>query len=477
MNIQDSARIDSVSIERRLTDWLEQNIGGKVTGMERQGRWRPAWFVDMEDEDGPKRIYVRGERTSKSVMFPLKYEYEILRVLEKHGVPVPHVYGICPDPHAIIMDFVRGRPDLSTADSEEERRAIQDQLVDIYVRIQAIDPAEFVAAGLRLPEGSADIMNNLFEEYVTLYRDHKLRPDPTLEYIIKWVRRNVPRDRDRICLSWGDGTQFLFQDSRVTTVMDFELAYLGDPLHDIAGMPLRATSEPLGDLKRVYERYMEKTGTRIDPKVWNFHLAKWSICTSLSLHESVNTPLPIGSLVQYNEWYVHYIRYSLELMAAWEGIELKPLAVPEFVPTRTWSMGEGLVGAIEAIPTEGDFATFGRGTAAGLAKYMHRMAQFDPVFEQQDRADVEELLGAKFDNWVGADAALEEFVLSASPEHDAVLIPLFYRRVQRQAWIMEPLLSRPEAANRALTFEEIMSGTAVTQTGTNPTGTAWKYFS
>jgi aminoglycoside phosphotransferase (APT) family kinase protein len=250
MSMQDSENSDDAATQQRLESWLEENLGGRVTGIERQGRWRPAWFVDMEDAQGPKRVYVRGERTSKSVMFPLRYEYEVLKVLEANGVPVPHVLGICPDPHAIIMDFVPGRPDLSTADSEEERCAIQDQLVDIYLQIQAIEPEEFERAGLRRPVGSADIMLNLFEEYVKLYREQKKRPDPALEYIINWVRRNVPKDRDHVCLCWGDGTQFLFQDGRVTMVMDFELAYLGDPLHDIAGMPLRATSEPLGDRDR-----------------------------------------------------------------------------------------------------------------------------------------------------------------------------------------------------------------------------------
>lgn len=477
MNLNAASGSDTPTKERKLTAWLEQTVGGKVTDIKRQGRWRPAWFVDMELSTGPKRFYVRGERTSKSVMFPLDYEYRILKVLEAHEIPVPHVWGICPDPHAILMDFVPGRPDLSTAESEAERRAVMDQIVDIYAQIQSIDPVEFAAVGVRLPQGSADIMLNLFEEYMKLFRDAKVRPDPTLEYLIAWVRRNVPRDRKRVCLVWGDGTQFLFQNGRVTMVMDFELAYLGDPLHDIAGMPLRATSQPLGDLRRVYRRYMEKTGTSIDPDVWNFHLIQWTLCTPLSLAESVNLPLPLGSMVQYNEWYVHYNRYALELMAARTGVELKPLQIPTFLPTRTRSMGEALVGAIEAIPAEGEFATFGRDTAAGLAKYMHRMAQFDPVFERQDIADTEAVIGKKFDSWMEADAALEKYVMSAGPEHDAVLIQLFYRRIQRQAWIMEPLLSRPEAANRALTFNEIMNGVPVTTTGAATSSKTWRNFS
>jgi hypothetical protein len=195
------------------------------------------------------------------------------------------------------------------------------------------------------------------------------------------------------------------------------------------------------------------------------------------MHESVNMPLPLGSMVQYNEWYVHFMRYSLELMASREAIALEPLELPEFVPTRTWSMGESLVGAIEAIPTEDGFASFSRDASTGLAKYMHRMAQFDPEFERQDRAEVEALLGRSLANWMEADEALEDFVATAGPGADAELIPLFYRRVQRQAWIMEPLLSRPEAANRALSFHEIMNGTPVTKTGTEKVSKTWRHFS
>ena len=59
MDIRDSEGNDGAALERRLTDGLDKNLGGKVTRIERQGRWRPAWFVDMEDVAGPKRIDVR----------------------------------------------------------------------------------------------------------------------------------------------------------------------------------------------------------------------------------------------------------------------------------------------------------------------------------------------------------------------------------------------------------------------------------
>ena len=49
-------------VERKLIDWMEQTIGGAVTAMTRQNRWRPAWFVDLTTAAGVERLYVRGER-------------------------------------------------------------------------------------------------------------------------------------------------------------------------------------------------------------------------------------------------------------------------------------------------------------------------------------------------------------------------------------------------------------------------------
>jgi hypothetical protein len=36
----------------RITEWLERDLGGRVIRIERQARWRPAWWVDLEREGG-----------------------------------------------------------------------------------------------------------------------------------------------------------------------------------------------------------------------------------------------------------------------------------------------------------------------------------------------------------------------------------------------------------------------------------------
>ena len=49
--------------EEAIKRWFRQNLDASVTRIERQGRWRPAWFVDAESGGEPLQCYVRGDRT------------------------------------------------------------------------------------------------------------------------------------------------------------------------------------------------------------------------------------------------------------------------------------------------------------------------------------------------------------------------------------------------------------------------------
>ena len=432
--------------ETRLADWIDRQLGARVRSIVRQNRWRPAWFIDIDGPNGPGALYVRGERTIKSVSFPLEHEYRVLTVLEANRIRVPHIHGMCSDPLSIVMDKVHGRADLSTAAGEEERRAVMDDYVAQLAAIHGIDVGAFEATGLERPCGPEAIALHLFEQFVALYRGQKSRPEPFLEFLIAWVRRNVPKHRDRIALVCGDPAQFLFAEGRVTALIDFEIAHLGDPMHDVAGLLLRDMSEPLGDIGRALRRYRELTGEEIDEAVFDFHLIQWAACTPISMSVNLSTPHPTGDMVQYFEWSTHLGRVALEVIARRSGVALPPISP---APARqAWQgvMAESLIGAIRALPAADDFSRYQRDSAAKLAEFMRRSGELAPDFERAEIEETNALLGRRHNDWAEADAALEWFVLAAGPEHDAALIKLFYARTRRRAVLLEPVLSRKEMA-------------------------------
>ena len=92
---------------RKGFEWVEKEFGGRVHALRQQGRWRPAWFFDLERDGEVLPLYFRGDRghaEGERVASVLQHEANIYQVLEAHDIPVPHVYGMCPEPEGIVME-------------------------------------------------------------------------------------------------------------------------------------------------------------------------------------------------------------------------------------------------------------------------------------------------------------------------------------------------------------------------------------
>src|SRR5690606_16098234 len=104
------------SDETKLRACVERLTGGKVIAMERQIRWRPAWFVDVDRDGEILHIHIRGDRQSDVLPFPdLKREADILEVLGEHGIPAPKIYCLCQAPEPKLTEPVAATRAGSTA--------------------------------------------------------------------------------------------------------------------------------------------------------------------------------------------------------------------------------------------------------------------------------------------------------------------------------------------------------------------------
>lgn len=444
--------------ERRLAAWIERELDCKVASVARQERWRPGWYVEARTHGGKAlSLYVRGRRQTKSIVGSFQSEYDILRVLESEGIPVPHIYGLCPDPLAIVMDRAAGRSDLSTAASDADRKAVLNQYMEALARIHAIDPAKFEAIGMTRPKGPRESALVQFDNYEAMYRKTKRRPEPVIEFIIGWVRRNAPLHRDKVSFLVCDVAQFMFDEDRLTAILDLELAYLGDRLQDLAAFQYRDTSEPLGDIAAALRHYEAITGEPIDGDAFDFHAIAFGAITPISMTHNITLAQPTKSVLQYLEWWITFCRVPLELIADRMGLALPP---PEPLVRETTPydpLADSLTLAIKALPVEEGFATYERDGTAELAAFMARTGQYGPAIYRQDKADIEALLGKPFDDLAEADAALEAYVLAAGQDEDARLLQMLYRRVQRHFELFRPFLSRSSVANRLKTFADLMA--------------------
>jgi hypothetical protein len=422
---------------QRVVAAVERIVGGRVVCASRQARWRPAWDLDVERDGTQLPIYFRGDRTEGSGVYGLEHEHGVLRVLAAHGIPVPHVYGFCDEPRGIVMERAPGRANLATANDDDERRAVLDHYVELLVEMQRIDVAAFEAIGLQRPAGPRELALADLPRWEQSFRARKKRPEPLIELVLRWLHEHLPLQRTRACFATGDAGQFLFDEGRVTAVIDLELAFLGDPLADLGAMRSRTVSEPLGDLSRGYRRYAELTGEPIDASALHFHTVRFALNTPLAVAPLCADPPPGFNLAQYLSWYLVYGRLPLEVIAEVEGIALEPPSLPEAAgsASRFGIAHDVLVGLLES-----GASSYATDTALRVARYVREIDRRGARIEAEDADELGALLGRPVTDPIEADAALEARVAVADRAETAAIVKYLYRRTLRHEALLRPAM-------------------------------------
>jgi aminoglycoside phosphotransferase (APT) family kinase protein len=439
---------DPTARDRLLSDpeWgatfreIEAMVGGRLVAAERQERWRPAWFCEL-DRDGERvRVYYRGDRGVQSDgVATLRREMEVLLSLAANGIPVSHVYGFCETIPGILMETSPGRANLATAESEEERRAVLDEYLDILADIHRLDPAIFEKLGFPRPRTPEEIALGDLPRWEAIYRRGKNQPEPGIELTLRWLRENVPDGRERVACLVGDAGQFLFDRGRVTAVLDVELAALGDPVCDLGGLVSRDLSEPLGDLSRGIARYRERTGESFERRDVLYQSVRFCIFTPMSVCFLCAQPPPGLNLAQYQSWNLVYERIPLQLIAELEGIEIEAPELPEPRDHRHTPVLDALVDLLGADDYRFD-------TARRVAEYAREIDRRGARLEEQDFEEAAMLLGSQPADWRDADAQLEARALEAGPGERAGLLRFLVRRGLRQEALLGPALRELEGA-------------------------------
>jgi hypothetical protein len=420
--------------EERLASWVARTVGGRVVRVDRLPRWRPAWDVDVVVGDRLLPLHARGERELRIAM-PYRIADEVAThdLLEAHGVPVPHAYGLCDSPYALVMDRLSGHVDLSFADDEERARLLERYL-EILARIYAIPSAIAGAAGFELPVDSAAVaLGGFWRRMEALYDPSMegLPADPIAVFLRRWLRDNTPPDRlDAARFTTYDSFQFMFDEGRITGLLDFEHAHVGDPMMDLAALRVRDTIKNIGDLSQIAALYEAVTGVAVDHDVVEYHTVLYNALSVLSTGPPLAAPVRGTDWLSYLAWYVNGARWALETIAEIRGYRLDPVAIPEPHPSRNGPALRHLVtGLREAPHTSGlgyELAGLGR-----VANHLKRVDEIGPALEAADLDDLRRLLGHRPDPGE-ADAELVDFIQAAGLDREEEIVRVLDARAQRR---------------------------------------------
>jgi len=274
----------------RLAAFLSARIGApvRVLDLARKsgGGSRETWLFDAEwEEDGqPRRrmLVLRRDPTAsllESEHSDREREFRLLQCLQGRGIPLPKVEWFERSPEWLerpffIMERVPGIPTPPTfpsaLDGALRERAARD-FIDILACIHRVD---WRKAGLEfLPglDGDAPPAAVQLEAWRSLYVKERLAHEPLLDLALRRLAERLP-DSDRVTLVHGDfrtGNYLIDETGRITAMLDWELAHLGDPMEDLGWACMEFWSgggRACGLLEReeLFRRYTEASGIQVD---------------------------------------------------------------------------------------------------------------------------------------------------------------------------------------------------------------------
>jgi aminoglycoside phosphotransferase (APT) family kinase protein len=429
--------------EKLLSDFIEQTVGGTVRRLERQARWRKAWFVDVERDGRLLPLYVRGDKQLDAAPYPgLAREAAILRHLEAGGVMVPHVHGLCENPEAIVMDRVPGVRDVSLAADDRERQTVAFEYIEQLAKMHRLDVQPFVETGLELPVTATEIQLAYLNANQNLYNRTKRLPEPLIEFGLRWLRRNVPQHRTKACFIHSDAGQFLFDRGHLSCLYDFEASHLGDPLADLAGLRTRHPTEPLGaEVDELLSHYQEVTNREIDLWALSFHTAAFMMTAVMSLAGPLNNPAA-NLQAEYLIWDLTTKRALLWAIAECLGVKIPVRPAPAGNPSRNGTTITVLRQTLQRFTPAVSVDEGQKNAALLLTDWLEKTDEIGVPLAAEDMEDIATLLGHRPVDWRAADAELEQFVLQAGPAYDECLLLLFARQIEGRALIAASLGER-----------------------------------
>jgi len=434
-----------------ITAWIEEHVGGRVTALARQPRWRPVWFATVERDRETLELCVRGERLDTPGLYPLRHEMVVQQLLEERAIAVPHVYGWCDDPPSYVMERVSGSNDFSAA-SDEERQSVMEDYLGILAAVHALDVEPFQDAGVPRAPTPAESGLVGMQAYERLYRSQKRRPDPFLEFCLGWLARNPLDNHGRESVVVWDSGQFHHQDGSITGLLDLELAHIGDPLMDLAAFRQRDTIIGYGDPRTLYERYANLSGTPVDLDAIRYYHFAFTLANQLAFHGALADPPPESDYMTNLQWCCETNRFAVEALADILSIDLPKGDLPDTALAEMefpdpWSspaaVGHAhLVGILRHATAADEFGQYRLRGGFRLARHLRRCDEIGDAVVDADLDDLRELLGDRPTTWQEGDAALETYVLTDDGEHDEALVMLFHRRLTRAHHLLGP----PESA-------------------------------
>ena len=298
-----SIQRDPESIHAQLTEWVQAKLPAsedvRLSPLVKPGLGfsNETWFADLSwREDGKERsesLVFRLEPAGFFVFpeYDLPEQVQVMQSLGSTDIPVPEILWLEEDRGVVgcpfyVMKKIEGRvpPDVPNYHAEgvffdaplESRAKMWWSGIETLAGIHTLDWKELGLSFLGVPEagtGPLDRQLDYYDRYLEWAREGE--PQPVLEAALRWLGENRYTPK-RVAVCWGDSrlSNMIFRDEKVAAVLDWEMAFLGDPEADFAWWLFfdwhhsEGTNTPrlegLPTIEETIRRYEELTGWKTE---------------------------------------------------------------------------------------------------------------------------------------------------------------------------------------------------------------------
>jgi len=392
-----------------LTDWAAEAAGGRLTRCTQisGGNRCRSWAVDVETGAGPVPLYLRyaPPRPPSVEPYTVRREAQVYRALAGSDVPAPRLLAEHDRHEAILTERAPGRADYRRIASDAEKTSVARDFVAALARLHAL-PADRLAGPDVTPAGD---MRACVARELAIWRGMYAetgRRDPLTELALDWLERRLPDAPGAPAIVHGDAGpgNFLFQDGRMTALLDWELAHAGDPMEDLAWFSMRSVMEPTPDFAGLVRAYAAAGGATLDRARILYHRVFVSTRVVIIRHRNV-TGEPGASIISR----AMNRRLLTAALAEASGLAVPPAPPIEAAQTPQAGLYDGVIDDLRARIADrvedGEAVAVAK-NAARVLKYLREVDRLGPAVEAAKRAALAGPLGDAPEDVAAGEAEL-----------------------------------------------------------------------
>ncbi len=245
------------------------------------GASRQSWAFDakLETTAGQTKSFpliLRGDAQEGPQGFMERsLEYRVIAAASAEGVLAPKPYFVGDGSLGMpffIMERVAGetlpRRLFRDAQYARAREVMAAELGATLARIHRISAEKHQLGDLPAPQGTHTAAEEEIARYMEKYQRMAREPHPVFELAFRWLGQHLPQERERV-LVHGDYRMgnIMFGPEGVRSILDWELAHIGDPMEDLGWICVRSwrfgnDHLPVAGVgtRRVFQRAYEEAG-------------------------------------------------------------------------------------------------------------------------------------------------------------------------------------------------------------------------